>query len=152
MGACGKFSYGNLDVRDAEQVIKTIELLSLCFSDCERYTAKRLTDELKESQPPFYRQFFVAEHQGKIVGGGGVKAVDWASETHVLYLSAVDPAFRSRGIGKTLVKVRLDWLKESFGSGRVLVSTQKIERFKSFGFKQTCKASPDGRVIMLKEF
>lgn len=152
MGKNKKIDYSALDASDAEQVIKTIEMLSGCFTEKARYAVKRLNEELSASSMPLYRKFFVAVHEGAIVGGGGVKAVDWASNTHVLYLSAVTPDFRSRGIGKSLVQMRLDWLKRNFGLGRVLVSTQKIERFKSFGFKQMCEPSDDGRVIMLKEF
>lgn len=152
MSRTKKVQFAALDTHDAEQVIKSVELLFTCFADRERYTIKRLTDELKLAEKPFYRQFIVAEADGVIVGGGGVKAVDWASNTHVLYLSAVHPSYRSRGIGKALVKARLDWLKDNFGSGRVLVSTAKIERFKLFGFKPVSHVCQDGRVIMLNEF
>ena len=152
MSGIKKIRFAALDLNDAEQVIKTIELLATCFADRERYTIKRLSDELKEAVSPFYRQFIVAVVEGVVVGVGGVKAVDWASNTHVLYLSAVHPSYRSRGIGKALIKARLKWLKESIGSGRVLVSTAKIDRFKLFGFKPVTHAGQDGRAIMLKEF
>lgn len=147
-----KFEISELDVADAEKSISTLELLAACFSDRERYSVKRLSEEIKQTQMPFYRKFIVAEFQGAIVGVGGVKALDWASDTHVLYLSSVSLEFRNRGIGKALVKARLEWLAKNFKSGRVLVSSQKIERFKSFGFKQVSQPSHDGRAIMLKEF
>lgn len=152
MGSTKKIQFVTLNVNHAEQVIKTIELFSSCFSDRERYTVKRLTDELRPSQKPFYRQFFIAESQGHVVGAGGVKALDWASHTHALYLSAVHAGYRGRGIGKNLIKLRLDWLKENYQSGRVIVSTAKIERFKQFGFAQVSETCKDGRALMLKEF
>lgn len=147
-----KFEYTELDVADAEKSIRSLELLATCFADRERYSVQRLSEEIKQTQMPFYRKFFVAEFQGAVVGVGGIKALDWASDTHALYLSSVAPDFRNRGIGKALVKARLDWLAENYKSGRVLVSTQKIERFKSFGFKPVSQPSHDGRTIMLKEF
>lgn len=147
-----KFEYTELDVSDAEKCIKSLELLATCFADRERYSVQRLAEEIKQTQMPFYRKFFIAEYQGIVVGVGGIKALDWASDTHALYLSSVAPTFRNRGIGKALVKARLHWLEKNFQSGRVLVSTQKIERFKSFGFKGMSQPSRDGRVIMLKEF
>jgi predicted N-acetyltransferase YhbS len=147
-----KFEYLELDIADADRSIKSVELLASCFSDRERYSVKRLSDEIKQTQMPFYRKFIVAEFQGVVVGVGGIKALDWASDTHALYLSSVAPEFRNRGIGRTLVKARLSWLFDNFKSGRVLVSSQKIERFKSFGFKQVSHPSGDGRAIMLKEF
>lgn len=152
MGKNRPFKISVLDVSDSARAIKLVELLALCFADRERYSVKRLTEEIKHTQMPFYRKFFIAECEGEIVGAGGIKALDWASDTHVLYLSAVDPKFRSRGIGKSLVRARLAWLAGNFKSGRVLVSTQKIERFKSLDFKQVSEESHDGRTIMLKEF
>lgn len=152
MGGTKKIQLLELNVNHAERVIKTIELFSSCFSDRERYNVKRLTEELRPSQKPFYRQFFIAEYQGAVVGAGGVKALDWASNIHALYLSAVHAGHRGRGIGKALIKSRLDWLKDNFKSGRVVVSTAKIERFKQLGFAQVSETCKDGRALMLNEF
>lgn len=63
MGSTKKIQFVTLNVNHAEQVIKTIELFSSCFSDRERYTVKRLTDELRPSQKPFYRQLAADGHQ-----------------------------------------------------------------------------------------
>ena len=81
MGRLKKIRFELLDLGDAEKVISSIELLSTCFANKERYTVKRLTDELKESAKPFYRQFIVAIADEEVVGCGGVKALDWASNT-----------------------------------------------------------------------
>jgi len=145
-----------LDTADSEKVIQAVEVLHGCFAGSDRYTVSRLTEELKSIGLPLYRQFFVATLKSKgeerVVGVGGVKAADWASNTHILYLSAVHPDFRNRGIGRRLVKARVERTRAQFDSGRILVSTAKLERFKQFGFKPISKSCDKGRAIMVMEF
>lgn len=145
-----------LDAGESEKVIQTVEVLHGCFAGSERYTVSRLNEELKPMIEPMYRHFFVATVQTKketrVVGVGGVKAADWASNTHILYLSGVHPDYRNIGIGRKLIKARIDWIQSRFEGGRVLVSTPKIERFKQFGFKPATKSCDKGRAIMLMEF
>lgn len=145
-----------LDTADSEKVIQAVEVLHGCFAGSDRYTVSRLTEELRTMGPPFYRHFFVATMRAKgeerVIGVGGVKAADWASNTHILYLSAVHPEFRNRGIGRKLVKARVDWIQSTFQEGRILVSTAKLERFKQFGFRSVTRSCDKGRAIMAMEF
>lgn len=145
-----------LDDAESEKVIQTVEVLHGSFAGSDRYTVSRLTEEVKPAGAPLYRHFFIAtvktKAEERVVGVGGVKAADWASNTHVLYLSAVHQDFRNSGIGKKLVKARVDWIRTHFGSGRVVVSTPKIERFKQFGFRPVTRACDKGRAIMIMEF
>ena len=145
-----------LDDAESEKVIQTVEVLHGSFAGSDRYTVSRLTEEVKPAGEPLYRHFFIAtvktKAEERVVGVGGVKAADWASNTHVLYLSAVHSDFRNSGIGKKLVKARVDWIRTHFGSGRVVVSTPKIERFKQFGFRPVTRACDKGRAIMIMEF
>ena len=145
-----------LDTAASEKVIQAVEVLHGCYAGSDRYTVSRLTDELKPVGLPLYRQFFVATVRSKgekrVIGVGGVKAADWASNTHILYLSAVHPDFRNRDIGRRLVKARVEWLGAQFDGGRILVSTAKLERFKQFGFKPVSKSCDKGRAIMMMEF
>ena len=147
---------GVLDTGEPEKVIQSIELLHGSFACSDRYTVARLSEELKQLDVPLYRQFFIAtlrtNKEERVVGIGGVKAADWASNTHILYLSAVHPEFRNLGIGKRLVKDRVHWIRSNFSGGRVLVSTPKIERFKQFGFRQVTESCHKGRAIMLMEY
>lgn len=157
MGQAKSIRYDLLDTAaDAERVIQAIEVLYRCFSDGDRYTVSRLTEELKKGSPVFYKQFFAAiAGEGsveRVVGVGGVKAADWASHTHILYLSAVHPEYRNRGIGKGLVKVRTDWVREHHEQGRILVSTAKTDRFKQLGFRSVSKSCDKDRAIMIFEF
>lgn len=156
MGQSKNIRYEALDTAEAERVIQAIEVLYRCFSDGDRYTVSRLTEELKQGVSVFYKQFFVAVASAgdsdRVVGVGGVKAADWASNTHILYLSAVHPEFRNRGIGKGLVKVRTDWVREHHDQGRILVSTAKIDRFKQLGFRSASKTCDKDRSIMIYEF
>lgn len=156
MGKTTTVQVAVLDAAESEKVIQTVEVLRGSFAGSDRYTLQRLADEVKPVGEPLYRYFFIATVKTKtderVVGVGGVKAADWASNTHVLYLSAVHPEFRNLGIGKRLVKARVDWIRAQFGSGRVVVSTPKIERFKQFGFRPVTRACDKGRAIMIMEF
>lgn len=156
MGRLKSLKYRALDLDNPEEVIQSVEVLHLCFPGNERYSVDRLVPELKGSPEIFYRQFFVAtiteETRNRVVGIAGIKAADWATDTHILYLSAVHPEFRNQGIGKTLLKQRLHWIRSGFKHGRILVSTAKIERFKSYKFRQTTRTCEKGRSIMVMEF
>ena len=148
--------YKTLDLSNSEETIQSVEVLHLCFPGNDRYSVERLVNELKEQSDAFYRHFFAAiiseNGRSRVVGVAGIKAADWASDTHILYLSAVHPEFRNQGIGKELLKQRLVWVRSKFKHGRVLVSTTKLERFKNFNFRDVTKSCEKGRSLMVMEF
>jgi len=148
--------YQTLDMSKPEQVIQSVEVLHLCFPGNDRYTIERLINELKLSSDGFYRKFFLAtvteRDLERVIGVAGIKAADWASDTHILYLSAVHPEFRNQGIGKALLKLRTEWVRSEFRHGRILVSTAKRDRFKQFKFRRVTRACEKGRSIMVLEF
>jgi GNAT superfamily N-acetyltransferase len=84
-------------------------LLSNCPGESERYEKSRLVTELCPVEAlPFYRKFFGAYlPDGTLIGVGGIKAADWASDTHILYLMAVDKDHRGKGVGTDLESKRL---------------------------------------------
>lgn len=127
-------------------------LLATAFNDPERYSEARLHEALKSDTSPYYRQFFAARIDQQIVGVAGIKAADWASNTHILYLSAVAPAYRGKGVGRMLIKARLDWLESNFESGRILVSTGKPRRFRHFGFSEIPFSIQQGKRLMIRRF
>ena len=141
-----------LDLSSPLLVEACVTLLTNAFAKPERYSVQRLHDELREHAMPFYRQFFVAIRGGEIIGVGGVKAADWASNTHLLYLSAVTPEQRSQGIGRALIKARVDWVTQQFKSGRILVSSARSKRFRDLGFRDIRKSTVEGRHLMMLRF
>ncbi len=141
-----------LDVLDLGQFEASLALLETAFADPHRYGRERLAREILADTPAFYRQFFIAIKGGRIVGFGGVKAADWAAGTHLLYLSAVAPERRGQGIGRAIVKARMEWIERRFESGRVLVSTAKTQRFRELGFVEIRDSEIDGRHLMLYRF
>lgn len=127
-------------------------LLRNCPCESGRYGKKRLVAELNlEPEPPVYSHFFGAfiDEIG-LVGVGGIKATDWASNTHVLFLAAVEKAYRGQGIGTALEDARLEWLKSNHNHGRCMVSTRHEKRFARRGFKIMSKL--DDKYLMLLEF
>lgn len=127
-------------------------LAANCPNESDRYDKARLLTELSASDTaPFYRQFFAAyDNDNVLIGVGGIKSADWASDTHILYLMAVDQAHRGIGVGSALEKARLKWLRQNFKHGRCLVSTRHKKRFVRWDF--ACVSEIDGRHLMLLEF
>jgi GNAT superfamily N-acetyltransferase len=127
-------------------------LLVNAFSDPLRYSLDRLRREIQSADPVFYRQFFVAVNHGQVVGIGGIKAADWASDTHILHLSAVAPEWRGQGIGRALIAARVDWAETTFLRGRILVSTNKSKRYRAMGFVEIRASRTAGRLLMVRRF
>jgi predicted N-acetyltransferase YhbS len=140
-----------LDWNDSEGVAAARRLIVTAFDNAQRYPEQRIEKELQPAAAPQYRQFLVAWHEGRMVAAGGMKSADWASDTHILYLSAVESALRGKGIGRALVRARLDWIFERHEHGRILVSTLKPKRYRDMGFREVCrKASPAPRLMLLE--
>jgi GNAT superfamily N-acetyltransferase len=141
-----------LDASSPVLVKACVTLLVNAFAKPERYSPKRLNNEFQVESSLFYRQFFVAITSGEIVGVGGVKAADWASHTHILYLSAVAAEHRGQGIGRALLQARIEWLENNFKFGRILVSSTKPKRFQDLGFVDIRKGIVEGRHLMMRRF
>lgn len=147
-----KFRIDTLDISSPALVDASVTLIVNAFGDPERYSARRVAQELTSSDPVFYRQFFVGMEAGEVLAVGGVKGADWASKTHILYLSAVAPERRGKGIGRAMIKARIDWVEATFKSGRILVSACKTRRFRDFGFSEIRNSCLDSRHLLLRRF
>lgn len=148
----GKLRIDALD-GSSNALIDTCSTLILnAFGDPERYSYDRVARELRAVDPYHYRRFFVAMEAGEILGVGGIKAADWASDTHLLYLSAVKPERRGQGIGRSLIMARIEWVERTFPRGRILVSTTKTKRYRDLGFVEIRNSRLEGRHLMMKRF
>lgn len=141
-----------LDTSSPTLVDSCVTLLFNAFAKPERYSIVRLHQELDSETGLFYRQFFIALLDGKIIGIGGLKAADWAANTHLLYLSAVSRDHRNQGVGRALLEARVNWVKKNFKAGRILVSSAKSKRFREMGFKEIRGSAIDGRSLMMIRF
>ena len=144
----GKLRIDTLDPSSQVLVEACTTLIVNAFADPVRYSAERVRLELGSDDPVFYRRFFIATHESEVVAIGGVKAADWATKTHLLYLSAVAPDLRGQGIARALLAARVEWLSKRFGTGRVLVSTSRTKRFRELGFVEIRGSTLDGRSLM----
>lgn len=132
---------------------EAVNLLSgNCPSESERYEKSRLETELVAVDArPFYRKFFGAyDCKGVLIGVGGVKAADWASDTHILFMMAVDEQHRGKGVGSALERARIEWVRSNFSKGRCLVSTKHRKRFDRWNFVTVSEINH--RHLMILEF
>lgn len=148
----GKIRFDTLDATSPALLEASVTLIVNAFGDPERYSAERVARELRADDSVFYRQFFIAIEAGQILAVGGIKAADWASNTHILFLSAVAPERRGKGIGRALIKARIEWLEKNFRHGRILVSAAKTRRFRDLGFVEIRNSNIDGRHLLLRRF
>jgi N-acetylglutamate synthase-like GNAT family acetyltransferase len=88
--------------------------------------------------------FIVAHDDGRLVGVAGLEECGVRGEHALLRSVAVDPAWRSRGLGRTLVSRAIS-LAESRGAKALYLLTTTAEHyFPSFGFTPTSRdAVPD---------
>ena len=103
--------------------------------DVNKERKKRLIDWKKElnSQKSYW---IVAEKNNKIIGFGNAeiknKNEGWLT---MLY---IDRGFRGKGIGKSLTKERINWLKKKkineIWAGMVIKNKKSINNLKKFGF------------------
>ncbi|MBP5988095.1 MAG: GNAT family N-acetyltransferase [Azonexus sp.] len=146
------FRIDTLDTSSPALVDACITLIVNAFADPERYSRERLSREICAGDPIFYRQFFVAMQAGEVLAVGGVKAADWATKTHLLYLSAVTPERRGEGIGRALIKARIEWIESTFQSGRILVSAARTRRFRDLGFREVRNSAVGGKHLLMRRF
>ena len=96
------------------------------------YTAdRRLLSKATVAIYEDVQEFWVAEHDGKVVGCGALHVL-WEDLAEIRTI-AVDPQWRGHKIGFRLVQVLLDTARE-LGVRRVFVLTFETEFFGSFGF------------------
>ncbi len=136
-----------------EALAAAVNLLSSnCPSESERYERARLVTEINSvEEQPFYKKFFAAyDLEGSLIAVGGIKAADWASDTHILYMMAVEVEHRGKGVGSGLEAARIQWMRDHFSHGRCLVSTKHKKRFERWDFKIVSEIND--RYLMILEF
>lgn len=136
-----------------EALAAAVNLLSSnCPSESERYERSRLVTEINTvEEQPFYKKFFAAyDLEGSLIAVGGIKAADWASDTHIFYMMAVEVEHRGKGVGSGLEAARIEWMRENFRHGRCLVSTRHKKRFERWDFKIVSEIND--RYLMILEF
>ncbi len=127
-------------------------LSSNCPNEADRYDESRLINEVRSVDArPFYKKFYGAyDVDGTLIGVGGIKSADWASDTHKLYMMAVEKDHRGKGVGSELEYTRIQWVRDNFAHGRCLVSTTHKKRFERWGFKSVSEVN--NRHLMVLEF
>lgn len=95
------------------------------------------------------RGFFVAEHDGELVG---VVGVEECCEYGLLRSTAVSPEWRSRGLGRQLVQRAIADSEANGVQALYLLTTTAEQYFPSFGFAKTTRDSVPAAVRRTDEF
>ena len=96
-----------------------------------------------------WKTFIVARDGGKIVGCGGAEAYQFAA---LIRSVAVDPDYRSSGIGRRIVRQLLDRLASRGLREFYLLTTTAEEYFKKRGFKPIDRDEVHPQLLSSREF
>ncbi len=146
------WSISQLNPDNGAHIEQSIALITQSFANNDFYQVERIRHEIATCNPFYQRVFFIATHNEQVIGIGGIRSAEWASKTHILYLSAVHESARQQGIGRALIQERIKWIKSNNDSGRIIVSTAKIKRFKDFGFCVAHKSKLNNKNILIYTF
>jgi amino-acid N-acetyltransferase len=105
-------------------------------------------DGVREALPCFV----VAENQGSLVGVAGIEACGVRGEHALLRSVAVLPAWRDRGLGRTLVARAIALAEERGAKALYLLTTTAEGYFPSFGFETTSRDAVPEDVRQTAEF
>ncbi|MCK5620602.1 MAG: GNAT family N-acetyltransferase [Candidatus Krumholzibacteria bacterium] len=97
----------------------------------------------------FGNSFVVAEHEGNIVGSGGVEVY---GHYGLLRSVVVDPAFRGKGLGEAIVSDRLRWSARQGLRAVYLLTTTVPEFFEKIGFTEMSRAEVPTEIQGSKEY
>jgi N-acetylglutamate synthase-like GNAT family acetyltransferase len=98
------------------------------------------------------RCFVVALYNERLVGVAGIEACGVSGEHALLRSVAVDPAWRSRGLGRTLVARAIALAEERGAKALYLLTTTAESYFPSFGFEATAREKVPEDVRTTAEF
>ena len=96
--------------------------------------------------------FIVAEVHGSLVGVAGIEACGVRGEHALLRSVAVVPAWRDRGLGRTLVTRAIALAEERGVNALYLLTTTAENYFPSFGFETTSRDAVPDDVRQTAEF
>ena len=97
----------------------------------------------------FSDAFVVADHDGKIVGAGGVEVY---GRYGLLRSVVVDPAFRGKGLGEAIVSDRLRWSARQGLRAVYLLTTTVPEFFEKIGFTEMSRTEMPTEIQTSKEY
>jgi amino-acid N-acetyltransferase len=96
---------------------------------------------------------FVVAHDGeRLIGIAGIEACGADGEHALLRSVAVDPTWRSKGLGRTLVTRAIALAEERGAKALYLLTTTAEHYFPSFGFVETARDSVPDDVRATAEF
>ena len=118
--------------------------------DFEIYVADTLAD-FYQNMDPAKECFWIAEHQGKIVGTIALKNTD---EQAQLRYFLIDPNYRGYGLGNRLLKCFMDFMRECGYTRSFLLTEKQLDTaaylYKKLGYKHVSSRETDYGLVELR--
>lgn len=106
-------------VSDKKQLLEILDL------NIPQYFAESELDDLKNYLENEIEEYFVAEVDNQLIGGGGIN-FDKKSYTAKISWDFIHPLFQRKGIGENLLKHRLEILKTMDEVKDIIVRTSQL--------------------------
>jgi GNAT superfamily N-acetyltransferase len=111
-------------IRDYMPEDKSI-VLDLLKLNIPEYFAESEIIDLDEYLDHKIEQYFVAETDGRIIGAGGIN-FDFSKKAGIISWDFIDPKFQGKGIGRQLLKHRIDLLLSMKNIKKITVRTSQL--------------------------
>ncbi len=116
---------------DFEKVIQLMQLNSPRFFDfSEEHDFIHYLTHLKED-------YFVVEERNKVIGAGGINYCVGKNKEIRFSWDMIHPDYQGKGVGRSLIEYRIDWVKNNRDEKNVVVRTSQLVYlfYQKFGFK-----------------
>ncbi|MFT5715413.1 MAG: ribosomal-protein-alanine N-acetyltransferase [Flavobacterium sp.] len=101
------------------------KVLAILKLNVPKYFAKSEIDDFENYLTHKIEKYFVAAFGGEIIGAGGINFDD-NSETAKISWGFIDTQFKGIGIGQSLLKYRIDFIKSNYNAKTIKVRTSQL--------------------------
>lgn len=113
-----------LTIREYKPTDKA-KVLSILKSNVPEYFAESETEDLEDYLEHQVEKYFVATINDQIIGAGGIN-FDAKSKTAKISWDFIEPTFQGKGIGQSLLKYRIDFIKSMGDITTIAVRTSQL--------------------------
>jgi ribosomal-protein-alanine N-acetyltransferase len=114
----------NLTIREYKSNNKN-EVLTILKLNVPEYFAKSEIDDFEDYLKYKIEKYFVATIGDEIIGAGGINFDD-NGKTAKISWDFIDPKFKGKGVGQSLLKYRVDFIKSNYDATSIKLRTSQL--------------------------